>query len=479
MVKPRICRVPAAGNGVLMVKQELVNERAGIVSDDWQTAVLEPALLIDKDRRFVATRIGICVPRQNGKGGIVEQRELLQMDKFPGSLTIHTSQAVDTSMEAFYRMADIVENSDFKHELPLGRSGRRGGIRSGNGKESITFKNGSTIRYATRSKSGRRGFSADLVIFDEAMFIAEEQHAATLSTASAGANPQIWYLGSAVDQRVHENGVVFARLREEAIEAAETRIVYFEWSVEGSPDSITEEYAATREFVELSNPALGIRIDWEFCQEERKAYDHRSYCVERGCAGDWPRTDYVQQTVIDLVDWDALADTDATLVDPVCVALDKSPEGRVSVSAACRLPDGNIHVAMLQNAPGTRWVAPFLVDICDRHDPLAVICDGYGPIGSLVSEIREAGVPIETLSSAEYAQACQRIVDAVDEKTLQHTGSSVLRDAIKAARTRPLGDRWAWTRASSKADISPLVAATLAHSAVVEQPVTDGELVIW
>jgi hypothetical protein len=39
--------------------------------------------------------------------------------------------------------------------------------------------------------------------------------------------------------------------------------------------------------------------------------------------------------------------------------------------------------------------------------------------------------------------------------------------AIHAARTRPLGDAWAWSRKNSSANISPLVSVTLALSAAL------------
>jgi hypothetical protein len=43
--------------------------------------------------------------------------------------------------------------------------------------------------------------------------------------------------------------------------------------------------------------------------------------------------------------------------------------------------------------------------------------------------------------------------------------------AIRGARARPLVDRWAWSRTKSSVNISPLVAATLALWAAVENDV--------
>ena len=71
------------------------------------------------------------------------------------------------------------------------------------------------------------------------------------------------------------------------------------------------------------------------------------------------------------------------------------------------------------------------------------------------------------------------MVEHVQAGNLKHLGSPDLWNAIRAAGTRPLGDRWLWSRKKSSADISPLVAATLALWAAIGQPDDDGELVIY
>jgi hypothetical protein len=51
------------------------------------------------------------------------------------------------------------------------------------------------------------------VIFDEAMFLPEVSMGSILPVISAQPDPQVWYMGSAVDQTIHEDGVSFARVR--------------------------------------------------------------------------------------------------------------------------------------------------------------------------------------------------------------------------------------------------------------------------
>ena len=59
-----------------------------------------------------------------------------------------------------------------------------------------------------------------------------------------------------------------------------------------------------------------------------------------------------------------------------------------------------------------------------------------------------------------------------DQATARHRGQRELTDAIKGAGRRSLGDQWAWARRLSTADISPLVAVTLASwgSETIEPP---------
>jgi hypothetical protein len=88
-------------------------------------------------------------------------------------------------------------------------------------------------------------------------------------------------------------------------------------------------------------------------------------------------------------------------------------------------------------------------------------------------------VTVEQVDAATHALACARMVDAVNEGTLRHRGSMDLLNSIRASSTRPLGDRWLWSRRRSSADISPLVAATLALSAAMGQPEDLGGVVVY
>ncbi len=203
----------------------------------------------------------------------------------------------------------------------------------------------------------------------------------------------------------------------------------------------------------------------------------REFAVERLGVGDWPRTDGVLQQVLPIEDWLALTDLGSVVHDPVCLAFDVGPDRTASIAAAGKNADGLWHVEVFDNRNGTSWLVKALVDYVGRNQPACVVCDAYGPVASLLHQIEEAGVEVVTVTAAEHAQACGRLVDAVAEKTLRHLGTDELEAAIRGAKPRPLGDAWAWSRKNSNVDISPLVAATLALSAAIDMP--GGEMRIW
>jgi len=80
----------------------------------------------------------------------------------------------------------------------------------------------------------------------------------------------------------------------------------------------------------------------------------------------------------------------------------------------------------------------------------------------LIPALEEAGVEVLKASARDQADACGVIFDYAKDAKLRHLGTKELRDALKGAAKRPLGDAWAWSRKNSTVDISPLVACTLA-----------------
>lgn len=429
---------------------------AGLHLDPWQKFVLHHALGEDGNGKWTSFRVGVCVPRQNGKGAIIEALELAWLFLFEDELIIHSAHRYDTSMNAFARLRALVRNTPEFHSRVRRYAGTHG-------MEGIELKDGRSIQFRTRSKDAGRGFTGDKIILDEAMSLKSKTMADLVPTLSTRPDAQLWFLGSAVDQVVHPDGVEFAKVREDGISGAE-RLAYFEWSYDArNPDDINELEAADSGNWLESNPSLGIRISEEYVQDERRTLGMREFVVERMGVGDWPRTDGGVDSPIDIDAFDSLEDLASVAEDPVWFAFDVSPDrARASISAAGRRPEGGYHMEVVASDRGTGWVAEEAARLKADHKPAGFLCDGVGPAMSLLPDFERLGVSVEVLNTTDHTQACAFLFDQVEQRTLRHLGQESLRAAVRGAARRPLEDRWAWSRKNSAVDITPLVSSTLA-----------------
>lgn len=429
---------------------------AGLFLDEWQRDVLVAALGETSEGRWAAGKVGVMVSRQNGKGALLEARALAGLFLLGERLIIHSAHEAATAVEAFRRLCSLIEAND-----DLMRRVAR--VSRAHGQESIELLDGSRIWFRTRTKGGGRGFSSDCLILDEAMFLSEAQIGAIIPTLSARPNPQVWYTGSAVDQTVHDEGRVFARIRDEG-HRREGSLAYFEWSLDvESPDRVDDEQLEDVGVWAATNPGFGIRITEQYVRDlEFSTLGARNFAVERLGVGDWPIVDG-DVSVIDLELWRSLVDEGSSAPDPVVFALDVSPSrSSSSIAVAGLRADQRFHVELVEQRKGTGWVVSRAKALQDKHGPSAFVVDGRSPAASLLHDLEEAGVRVTTCNSSEHAQACGLLYDLVEQRQVRHLGQPELRAALKGAAQRPLGDAWAWSRRNSSADITPLVSATLA-----------------
>lgn len=173
---------------------------AGLILDPWQRTVLEGALGERDDGKWAASEVGLIVPRQNGKGGVLEARELAGLFLFEERLLIHSAHEFKTAAEAFRRLRDLVVNSDelLKQVAPHG-------IHTSHGEEGIELRTGQRIRFLARSTGSGRGFTGDLNVLDEAYNLTKATMSALVPTLSARPNPQLWYASSAPLPRVESD----------------------------------------------------------------------------------------------------------------------------------------------------------------------------------------------------------------------------------------------------------------------------------
>ncbi len=429
-------------------------ELAGLVLDDWQQDVIEDALALGPDGRWSAFEVGLIVPRQNGKGSVLEALELHALFREPDSrLILHSAHEFKTAKEAFRRIVGLIdENPKLRAQVDH--------VRYTTGEEGIELRDGSRLKFVARSSGSGRGFTGDRVILDEAYNLSADMMAALLPTMSARPNPQIWYTSSAPLPIVQSD--VLRRLCKRGRAGTSASLAYFEWCA-ANVDGLDDRDAWAK-----SNPALGIRISEEFVARELEALGPEEFARER--LGIWSEDDGRADRVIPAESWAACADVKSGPVGPLSFALDVSPDRAWStIAVAAASGRGGVHVEItgdedvFDHRPGTGWLVARAVELQGKWGGKFAVAKG-SPAWSLETDLTDAGIELEPVSPEEHAQACGDLFDAIVDRKVRHLDQPELNTAVAGGDRRYYGDAWLWSRKTSTVDISPLVAATLARA---------------
>ncbi|MEV5445248.1 terminase [Streptomyces sp. NPDC052644] len=476
--RPRICTFPPFTSSSGQEAVELAAE-AGLILDDWQRFVLHVGLGERPDGSWSAFETCVNVPRQNGKGGIIEARELAGLFLLGERLILHSAHEFKTAKEAFLRIERLIVNTDSLRK-------RVRAVRRTTGEEAIELLSGARLRFLARSGGSGRGFTGNCNILDEAMVLGDDAMGALMPTMAAVKDPQVWYLGSA---GIGPPSMQLGRLRARALEALESGVpdpslAYLEWSINPHvtecPQGCTEhDDPRSAASVARANPALGYRLSLEHTERERLTMGEQIFARERLGVGDYPSDSADTWSVIGEDAWRALADSDSGASDPVAFAIDMTPERSHASICVAGQNGAAVHVEVVDNRPGTDWIIERAADLHNRWNPRCWVVDAGGPAGSLIPDLERAlGVPVVSPKVRQYAQACGSFFDAVTSGDLVHLDQAPLATALAGARKRDLGEAWAWSRRGVGVDISPLVGVTLARwglTAEVEEPEEEVE----
>jgi hypothetical protein len=448
--RPRVSSAPASATSAGTETAELAAS-AGLILDDWQRHILDIALGERPDGKWSAFEVGLIVGRQNGKGAVLEARELAGLFLFGEQLILHSAHEFKTAQEAFRRVLALVQNTP-----DLDRRVAR--VRTSHGEEGIELRSGARLRFVARSTGSGRGFSGDVVILDEAYNLPASAMGALLPTMAARPNPQVWYASSAGK----EDSEVLARVRDRGAEGSSGRLAYFEWSA--PPDADLDD---PRAWV-AANPGLGIRIPRDFVEAERSALPEVEFARER--LGIWAdgRTD----AAIDAALWRDLVDVESQDRSPVAFCPTINPERtKGAITAAIRRADGLVQIESIDYRPGVAWMLDRLAALNADWAPIGVVLDPAAPEASLIQGLQQSGIEPVLLTGREGAQADGAFYDALVDRRIRHGNQGALNIAVEQAAWRPVGDTRVFHR-RSKADIGPLSGAAKAFH-VVSRHVPD------
>lgn len=422
----------------------------GFTPDDWQSDVMSTWLGRDKYGRWASSSCGLLVPRQNGKNGCYDIRELFGLTVL-GEKILHTAHQQKTATKAFKNLADAFKHPDLAKLLD-------GDPKTALGREGIYLKNGGSIEYIARTRSSGRGFTVDLLVCDEAQEMDDDQMEALKSTNSAApsGNPQTIFGGTPPGTR--SPAEVFGRLRNEAISLSNSRLSWMEWSVEEIGD-ITDK---SRWFA--TNPALGKRISIGAVEDELSLFSPDGFARER--LGWWPKQSVA--SAIEESAWSALKTSSPPTEGKKAYGIKFAPDGSVVALAVALKPrEGKPHVEVIDHrsmSSGNRWLVDWLTD--RWKEASVIVIDGKSGAENLVNALNANKVASKVIclpKVGDVITACTTLLNDINEMSFTHFDQPALNMAATNARKRPIGDRggWGWGGIND-VDVTPLEAVSLA-----------------
>jgi len=421
--------------------------RAGEISlDPWQADVLNDWMGRNASGRWASTTCGGSVPRQNGKTLLLQGRSSAGMILY-NEQVIYTAHLQKTATETFEEIAVFFDTPKLKKYVK--------DIKTALGREQIILKSGARIKFLARTRNGGRGQHGDLLIFDEAQELDENQQASFLPAISASLNPQTTYVGTPPDPDAP--GIVFRGIRDRAREKKTRKTAWFEFSVPEIGDVTDRQRWAE------TNPALGRRILASTIEGECEQMDPDMFARER--LGWWsPVVAQVEDKAIDKAAWDRCKSDDPKPEGKTAYGVKFSSDGsEVCLCGAVIPKEGKARITLIERKPtgqGIRWLADWLNK---RYDTAScVVIDGRNGVDVLVEQIaptwRMKGSVIRP-SAKDVIAAVSCLTNELSEQTVTwYAPQTALEESALSATKRAIGGGWGF----GGDDSAPIEAAALA-----------------
>jgi hypothetical protein len=421
-----------------------VAEVLGLSLMPWQRQVVDVGLELLPDGRPAYREVAFTVPRQSGKSSIVLAcmiHRAIAWSQILGPQRI--SYSAQTGNDARQKLIE-----DWVPILVPRKS--KLGIRQilrGMGAEAVTWENGSRIGLLASTEDSGHGKTIDLGIKDELFADADLRRDQSLIPAMS-TRPYAQML-TASTMGTADSVALNAKVDQgrAAVESGATAdFAYFEWSA--APEDDPHDPATWWRCM----PALGRTVTPEVIahalstmklEEFKRAFLNIATTSE--------------DRVIPVTVWDLVNDPNVEVTAEV-FGLDVNPER----TGAAIVAGGGGELEVVDYQPGVGWVVERCVELHHRYG-VPVALDAAGPAGSLLADLRQADIPLIELKPAEVVRAAGTFFDSVVNQRVRIRRHLALDNAVAGAAKRTVGDAWVWGRRTSRTDISPLVAATIAH----------------
>ncbi|AZM91441.1 terminase family protein [Streptomyces sp. W1SF4] len=455
-----------------------VMEALGFTPMPWQRYVLDVGLEINPATGLFAHReVGLSVPRQQGK---TQQILALMTHRIAAWQRQNVVYAAQTRGMARQRWED-----EFLVTLEGSSLAPRVRARKSNGNEAILWtRTRSKLGITANTEKAGHGPALDLGVIDEA-FAHEDDRLEQAFSPAMLTRPmaQLWWASAGGTEKsawLNKKRAAGRALVEEMWATGHRpSVAYFEWF---APDEMPRDDPATWA---AALPALGHTVTEAVIRSELEKLDPGEF--DRAYLNRTRKAAPPSDPNVPKQHWPNLADEQSRPGDELALAVDVSQDrSTATIGLASLRPDGRLHLEVVDRRAGTDWVVPAVVRLRQLHRPVAVaIASAGSPAGSLVDDLVAAGVDVPAdkerpeyghlvvLRTNDIVEACGQLADALNQGTVAHIDQAPLTAAVNGAMTRPVGDAWVLDRRRSLADVSPLVAVTLARWALL----TRGPLV--
>ena len=450
----------------------------------WQRWLAIHALEIEGDLEegwlFRFRKVFVLIGRQNGKSLFAELMALFFMYVLDARLVLGTAQNLDTAEEVWDAAIDRAE-AEPELAAMIERIGKV------NGKKDFELKNGAHYKIVAATRKGARGKRSDLVLIDEL----REQTTwdgwgAVSKTTNARPNGILIGLSNAGDaqsvvlrhfrMRAHKalgdpDGIaeqVLAALPDpeedgEPIDTEDDTVALFEWSAPPGAAVMDKEAWAQ------ANPSLGYGFMTERTLRSDAVNDPEPI-FRTECLCQW--VEAIKPCAFPAGAWEKWQDQgaeaeDAELFWGIDMSADRT---NTAIAFVARREDGSWHGEVEAYRTGFDWARNLLSKNAARR-PMKIALQGRGAsITSHLDELRAIDrLDITLCEGRDIGAWTGRFYDAITAteengaQPLHHIPQPALDYAAQIAQTKPMGDgAWAWDRRGSDADISPLVALTMA-----------------